>query len=548
MKKVFYFLFFITYSSLHCFGQSYIDHQTLGSLLKKLNTDFPDITRLESIAKSPGGRDIWALTIGKGDVDNHPGLAIVSGVDGSYMVGPELVMIFTQSLMRGSQTDSIRNLLDSVTFYIFPNMNPDASEQFFSMPQYERLGNDKTTDDDRDGRTNEDPFEDLNGDGMITQVRIKDPTGEWILHPSDPRVLIRADKKKGEKGQYILISEGIDNDQDKQYNEDGPGGINFNQNLSFQYVHFKPGSGEFPVSEPESRGLLDFLFQRWNVFCVFTIGPADNLSKPMSYDESKATSEILTGIQEKDAILNTLVSDKYNEFTGEKDQAGLKTFEGGFMQWAYFHYGRQSFGTPAFYIPEIKIKKDTAGMNNGRSDEFNREVNFLKWADSLLVEPFFENWTKIEHPDFPGKEVEIGGIYPFKMINPPPWILDSLAESHGKFIIWLASLRPELKILNMKTTDLGNRVYRLELDVYNRGIFPVMSGIGEKTRWVKKPKISMELEENQALLSGKRITLLDQLEGDSLAHLSWLIQGKGKLTLEIGAPQTGFQKQSIELK
>lgn len=548
MKKVFYFLLFITNSSLHCFGQSYIDHQTLGSLLKKLNTDFPDITRLESIARSPGGRDIWALTIGKGDVDNHPGLAIVSGVDGSYVAGPALIMIFTQSLMGNSQTDSISHLLDSVTFYIFPNMNPDASEQFFSIPQYERVANDKATDDDRDGRINEDPFEDLNRDGMITQVRIKDPIGEWILHPADPRVLIKADKKKGEKGQYILISEGIDNDQDKQYNEDGHGGINFNQNLSFQYVHFRPGSGEFPVSEPESRGLLDFLYERWNVFCVFTIGPSDNLSKPMSYDESKATAEIVTGIQEKDAILNTLVSDKYNEFTGEKNQTGLKTFEGGFMQWAYFHYGRQSYGTPAFYIPEIKIKKDSAGLNNEKPDEFNREVNFLKWADSLLLEPFFESWTRIEHPDFPGKEVEIGGIYPFKMVNPPPWMLDSLAESHGRFIIWLASLRPELKILNMKTTDLGSQVYRIEIDVYNQGIFPAMSGIGEKTRWVKKPRISLELQENQALLSGKKITLLDQLEGDSLAHFSWLIQGKGKLTLEIGAAQTGLQKQSIELK
>lgn len=548
MKKVFYFLLFITNSSFHCFGQSYIDHQTMGSFLKKLNTDFPDITRLESIAKSPGGRDIWALTIGNGDVDNHPGLAIVSGVDGSYVAGSALVMIFAQSLIGNSQTDSISHLLDSVTFYIFPNMNPDASEQFFSIPQYERLANDKATDDDRDGRINEDPFEDLNRDGMITQVRIKDPTGEWILHPSDPRVLIKADKKKGEKGQYILISEGIDNDEDKRYNEDGAGGINFNQNLSFQYVHFRPGSGEFPVSEPESRGLLDFLYERWNVFCVFTIGPADNLSTPMSYDESKATAEIVTGIQEKDAILNTLVSDKYTEFTGEKDHAGLKTFEGGFMQWAYFHYGRQSYGTPAFYIPEIKIKKDTAGLNNDEPDEFNREVNFLKWADSLLLEPFFENWTKIEHPDFPGKEVEIGGIYPFKMKNPPPSMLDSLAESHGKFIIWLASLRPELKILNMKTTDLGSQVYRFEIDVYNRGIFPAMSGIGELSRWIKKPRISLELQENQALLSGKRITLLDQLEGDTLAHFSWLIQGKGNLTLEVGAPQTGLQKQSIELK
>jgi hypothetical protein len=548
MKKALYFLILITYSGFNCFGQKYIDQQTLGSFLKKLNTTYPGLTRLESIARSPGGREIWALTIGKGDRDNHPAIAIVSGVDGTYVSGPALTMKFTEKLLKSSNSDSISHLLDSLTFYIFPNMNPDASEQFFNTLKYERQGNDEATDDDRDGRRDEDPFEDLNRDGMITQVRIKDPTGEWIIHPSEDRIMIRADKKKGEKGEYILITEGIDNDLDKQYNEDGPGGINFNQNLPFQYEHFKPGAGEFPVSEPESRGLLDFLYQKWNVYCVFTFGPADNLSKPIPFDESKATAEIVTGIQEKDAQINALVSDKYNEFTGKKDQTTEKTFGGGFMQWAYFDYGRQSFGTPAFYIPEIKIEKDSTDATHSNEQEFHPEVNFLQWADSLLVVPYFVDWTEIEHPDFPGKVAEIGGIYPFAMKNPPPWMLDSLAESHGKFIIWLASLRPDIEVLNLKTTDLGNQVYRLELDVYNRGIFPAMSGIGEKTRWVKKPKISLETQENQALLSGNKITLLDQLEGDSRTHLSWLIQGKGVLSLEIGAPQTGLQTQSIDLK
>lgn len=548
MKKVFYFLILIIYACFNGFAQSYVDRQAFVSSLKKLNATYPDLTRLELIAKSAGNREIWAMTIGKGDRDNHPGIAIVGAIDGSYVSGPALSMKFSEKLLKNSNLDSISHLLDSVTFYIFPNMNPDATEQFFSPLKYERQRNDKTTDEDRDGRFDEDPFEDLNRDGMITVIRIKDPTGEWIIHPSDDRILIKADKKKGEKGEYILITEGIDNDLDKQFNEDGPGGINMNQNLPFKYVHFKPGAGEFPVSEPEIRGLLDFLYQKWNIYCVFTFGPADNLSNPIPFDESSANEEIVTGIQEKDALINALASEKYNELTGKKDQTSPKTFDGGFMQWAYFHYGRQSFGTPAFYIPEVKINKDSAETKDSKQEEFNPEVNFLRWADSVLVNSYFVDWTKIDHPDFPGKEAEIGGIYPYQMKNPPAWMIDSLAESHGKFIVWLASLRPDIDVLNLKTIHLGNQVYRLEMDVYNRGIFPAMSCIGEKTRWVKKPKISLGLQEDQALLSGKKVTLLDQLEGDSRMHLSWLIQGKGELTLEIGAPQTGLQKQSIDLK
>lgn len=528
-------------------GQEYLDQKGTESLLKKLNSLYPDLTQLESVAKTPGGQDVWVMTVGKGDTHNHPGVAIVSGVDGRYVSGPTLVIKFAENLLSNSNTDSIRNLLDSVSFYILPNVSPDATEQFFRPLKYERRLNQSITDDDRDGRINEDPYEDLNGDGLITNVRIKSPAGEWIKHPDDERVMIRADKKKGEQGAYILITEGRDNDLDDQFNEDGEGGICFNQNMTFRFDHFKPGSGEFPVSEPESRGVLDFLFEQWNVFSVFTFGPSDNLSKPFLYNESKTTDRIITGMTEKDVILNEMVSEKFNELTGKKEHAGLTVTDGGFLQWAYFHYGRHSFGTPGFYIPEIKAKNDSIESSEQR-DEFNAEVNFLKWADSLLTVPFFADWQNLEHPDFPGKEAEVGGIYPFQLINPPVQMLDSLAQLHGRFIVWLASLRPGIEVLDLKSTDLGNQVYRLELELYNRGMFPALSGIGEKTRWVKKPKISLETGEDQQILSGKKITLLDQLEGDSGTRLSWLIRGKGKVNFEVGCPQTGILSESIELK
>jgi hypothetical protein len=547
MKKILFILMLFLYSVYPCTGQEFSNLKETESLLKKFHNNYPDLTRLESIAKTPGGRDVWVLTVGKGDTDNHPGLAIVSGVDGRYISGPSLVLKFAESLLSASESDSIRNLLDSVSFYIVPNVSPDATEQYFSLLKYERCANEKITDDDRDGRINEDPYEDLNGDGLITEIRIKDPTGDWKIHPEDARVMVKADKKKAEKGEYIVITEGTDNDLDNQFNEDGPGGICFNQNMPFKFDHFKPGAGEFPVSEPESRGLLDFLYKQWNIYCVFTFGPADNLSEPYPYDENKATARIIDGMLEKDVILNEMVSEKFNDLTGRKKHARLTLFDGGFLQWAYFHYGRQSFGTPAFYIPEIRIKKDSVESRT-ENEKYNPEVNFLKWADSLLTDPFFVAWEPLEHPDFPGKEAEIGGIHPFRMINPPVQMLDSLAETHNRFILWLAFLRPAVEILDLRSTDLGNQVYRLELDLYNRGIFPAMSGIGEKTRWVKKPKISLEMMDDQDLLSGKKITLLDQLEGDSGTHLTWLVRGKGRISFEIGSPQTGIITESIELK
>jgi hypothetical protein len=527
---------------------SYRDHKELSLTLQDLQTKYPRITKLISLTKTQGGKDIWALEIGKVNNENQPGLAILGGVDGSYISGPELCLRFAEEILSSSTTDSIRNLLDSVTFYIIPNVSPDASEQYFNDLKYIRRKNSRDTDDDRDGRVNEDPYEDLNMDGMITSLRIRDPKGTWIIHPDDERIMILADKTEGEKGQYILISEGVDNDLDKDFNEDGPGGIIFNKNMPYKFEHFKPGAGDFPVSENETKAVLDYLYEKWNVFAVFTFGPSDNLSAPQQFNKSEAEKQLISSILESDATINSFISKKYNEISGEKSHPETRVSNGGFMQWAYFHYGRLSFGTPAFYIPEIKVKPDSLETSKKKMEEFNPDVNFMRWADSIFQEEYFLNWTPIQHPDFPDHHVEIGGLYPYVRNNPPASLLDSISTTHNKFIVWLSSQRPVLQIINVQSESIGKNVYRLEMDIYNRGYFPALSEIGIKTRWMKKPKISLTIDQGQEIISGRPIQLLDKLEGETGHHLSWLVKEKGTVKVEAGAPQTGIQVIEVELK
>ena len=110
-----------------------------------------------------------------------------------------------------AQQDSIKALLNTTTFYVFPSLSPDAAEQYFAQQKYERSANTTPTDDDRDGKVNEDPFEDINKDGWITSVRIEDPSGKWKTHPADERVMVLANQEKGEQGKYKrwLCSEGL---------------------------------------------------------------------------------------------------------------------------------------------------------------------------------------------------------------------------------------------------------------------------------------------------------------------------------------------------
>ena len=145
------------------------------------------------------------LTIGTGNTETKPAIAIVGGVEGNHLLGTELAIGFAEKLLQGSNTDSIKTLLNKTTFYVFPNMSPDAMEQYFAALKYERQGNAVQTDDDRDGKLNEDGFDDLDGNGKITMMRIESPIGEYKTHPDDARVLIKADMNKGEKGKYILL-------------------------------------------------------------------------------------------------------------------------------------------------------------------------------------------------------------------------------------------------------------------------------------------------------------------------------------------------------
>jgi hypothetical protein len=79
----------------------------------------------------------------------------------------------------------------------------------------------KTRNDDLDDQEDEDGANDLDGNGFITQMRVKDPQGTWIPVPGDPGLLKKANTQKGDKGIYKLYTEGTDDDGDGKYNEDG---------------------------------------------------------------------------------------------------------------------------------------------------------------------------------------------------------------------------------------------------------------------------------------------------------------------------------------
>jgi len=593
--------FFLLSSHYAALSQNnYLSHRALSEQLNRLARAHPTMVKIESLTTTDGGKDIWLLSVGSGDLSSRPAIAIVGGVSGDLLTGTELAVRFASHLLNGASGDQrIKALLDSVTFYILPDMSPDAREQYFASVRYERLGNANPSDLDRDGSIGEDPYNDLNGDGLITLMRIKDPTGAWMKHPEDARVMIKAQPEKGRRGEYLVYSEGIDMDKDGQFNEDGEEGVFFNRNFTFKYPAFTRGAGEHAVSEKETRAIADFLFGTKNVFAVISFGPANNLSEPVRYNEREAAGRIPTAWLEKDVTVSQMVSHVYNSIMKEdKDSSesgnnqeqgqqdalndagksddqtnlsadqnndsqpggtgtmvrlsggkGVSGSDGDFFQWAYFHYGRFSFSTPGWWVPapESNAAEGREQRRQPAEQDQSAELAFLRWAEKNNVKDVFVPWTRVDHPDFPGKEVEVGGIKPFAMKNPPHHLLDFITEKHAQFILEVAEKRPQTDIVNLKTEALGNNLFRVTADIANRGDFPAVSQLGQRNRWVQKVVIRGNPANEQQLVSGNRIEVIDVIDGRSSIQRSWLIRGRGDFSIRAGSESTGFREITVKL-
>jgi hypothetical protein len=551
---------------------SYHSYAQMTKALQDLKSRYPEIVHLQSIGKTMGGRDIWIVGLRKGDPEQPRAMLLVAGVEPTQIAGSELALDAIQYFAsQYGKVDSLSRLLNSATVYVIPRVSPDATESFFSKIQAEKSTNGRPTDDDHDGLIDEDDADDLNGDGMITLMRIKDPLGEWMADPRDERVMRKASQAGGERGQYIVYSEGLDNDKDERWNEDPVGGVNFNQNFTFNYKFFAEGSGPNQVSEAETRAVADFVFAHPSISVVVSFSPNDNLMSPWKFDPRAAAGEgsrrIVTSVTKEDEQYYQYMGKRFQEITGLKDAPKSDESGGSFTQWAYFHAGRWSFSTFPWWAPELKAQRDSGevsgrrappgpgeprrGKPEGEDETVERILRTLRWYDAAGIRDVSVPWKAFKHPDFPGKEVQIGGLKPFVLQNPPADSLAVLAPAYNAFFADLAAKLPSVSITNVRTTTLRSGVYRIDLDIVNDGYFPTNSGLGHQLHWVRDVALTLELPEKGSVASGMARQVLDPIAGGgSSLPMSWVVVAPegSTVTVKAESPACGTSSQRITLR
>jgi hypothetical protein len=558
-------------------GAEYYTGKALGERLAWLGVQDPNLIRVRELAESREKRKVWLIDAGAGtepDRNSRPAMLVVAGIEGNDLVGPYTAVAWIEALLKQYREEPAKaQFLKTTTIYVVPCLNPDAVERFFMEPRVEMNVNGTPCDDDHDGLTDEDGGEDLNGDGLITMMRVEDKEGQYILDPNDDRLLLKADPMKGETPAWRLLPEGVDNDHDKRWNEDGPGGTHFNRNFPYGYKYFDAEAGIHPVCEVETRALADFVVAHPNIGVVLTYGAAGNLRKTPKSSPSPGRAKPMEAVDEKDVGYHEALGKIYRAKLGLDKELECTTEPGTFSDWMYFHRGRLSLAArpwdPGLAVALSKAEKakdkkpkeaETAEPNDPNApkadakrekedDKRNKdEREQLKWFDEHVPDAFVA-WQAIDHPDFPGRRVEVGGYRPFARTNPPAAMLADLAAKHGDFLTELAQRLPRISVVRTECRLLADSLYEIEILVANTGFLPTSLAHGETTREVYPTRVVLDLEP-QYFLAGAKTTMLPPIAGSggtAKARYTIRVPDRKEVHFQVISMLAGRAEGTIEL-
>lgn len=515
----------------------YLNHEELTAAARGLASSHGDLASVRSLTRTDGGRDVWLLTLGSRQgtaLDSRPALLIVANLEGNHLIGSSAALFTAEQLLTGYASDAdIRRLLDERTVYVIPRANPDGAELAFTMRGYEIPYKPHTSDPSRGGLNVRELGTDLNGDGLITVMRVRDPEGDMLPDTANPLVLKQAERARAERGLFKVMVEGIDPANLDAYVATGTDGVNLNRNFQHEYLYFQPHVGPHMVSEVETRALADFVHDRHNIAAVLTYSVYDNLRTPPPAQRQPPSGvtgnppNVPTNIVAGDRPFFTYVSERYQALTG-LDGTGAEGEAGSFPQFVYYQVGLPSFTTNVWTLP---------AATGGRSA--STDVRWLAHFDSIGVDGYVA-WTPAEHPTL--GEVEVGGFRPNARVNPPAAGIREAAEKQAAFATWLAQQLPQVEVVETEVEPRGDNVYLLTATLANEQYLPTQLAMGQRIRFNRPITVRLMPASGMSVLTGNIQQQVARLEGmGGRETFSWLVQAPPgtRVDLEVFAERAG---------
>lgn len=456
----------------------YVDHNQLNEYLKQIAAAYPDLVTLKTIGHSQQGREMIVAIVNNkktGADTEKPAMWIDGNVHGNEIQAGEVVVYSLWYMTKAyGESKDMTELVDNYAFYYLPSQNPDGRQAWFDEVQNSSSSrwSRRPVDNDRDGLVDEDPPEDIDGDGSITQMWKEDPSGDWLRDEFDPRVFRRARLSEGEKGEWLRLgSEGIDTDGDGRTNEDGPGGDDMNRSwpTAWQPEYVQNAATTFPLADPETRAVAEFILAHPNIAAgqsyhnaggMILRGPGAswrNSEYPgpdrVVYDEIGRVGEILLPY--------------YNYYIIYDD---LYTVHGGFVNWLAEGLGIMSFTNEMM----------TNGRFFQRDGQMDEERSKL-WRDRMAFGTTFTEYKEFDHPEY-GK-VLIGGPNRWSSRATPNFMLEEECHRNFAFTMFHASHMPLLSFNRVEAKDLGGGLWQVTAEIRNEKLIPTRLAVA-RTRGI----------------------------------------------------------------
>jgi hypothetical protein len=535
----------------------YFTYDELTNYLQDMHLAYPHLTELNSMCKSQMGRDVWMFVINNpetGDPEDKPGF-FLNQIHSSEVIASMSCNYTIWHLLANYGKDAeITKIVDDVVWYIVPRLDVDGAEAYLTEKP---AGEDPNpVDSDGDFLFDEDPPEDVDGDGCLVQMRQKDPKGEMKISEKDPRHMVR--KAKDEIGgiYYKIYSEGIDNDGDGKINEDSfstrfLSNRNYPGNWRPQTV--QRGGGKYPMEESVTRAEVDFIAKHPNIaiyvqhHCcgrVILTPPTTAPDKDFKYrgdlELYKIASarclehsgwDLATSVydwnyppgtpnkkstqvyRDKEGKLKNVpegmdpesrFSESGLEFGVESEDCGCKN---GYFAWGsslettYNLFGIFSLGDEHWNAPDYD--------KDGRVTSEER----FKWNDEEMDGKLFVDWHPYEHPTL--GPVEIGGWLRNKTSPPEGELIQKECEMGNNFVIYLAGLVPKVEIGETELVDKKGGIYQLDVAVKNTGFLPTATEQAQALKIDESVLLEVLADENLEIIYGEKKIKLGQIRGDS---------------------------------
>jgi len=532
----------------------YNDHAGIGEFLKKIVKAYPSLAKLEPVGKSFDGRELWCIAItdySKGEAAKKPAMYIDGNIHSNEVQGAEFAMYTAWYLTESfNDTKFIQELLADKIFYIIPTINPDGRDSFFKKPNnmHSPRSGVVPVDNDMDGLTDEDGYDDLDGDGSITQMRRKNINGRYRVDPVNPNRMIEV--SADEKGEYELLGfEGIDNDGDGQVNEDGAQfeyDPNRDWGWNWQPNYVQGGAYKYPFSLPENRALMEFVMKHPNIAAAQSFHNAGGmiLRGPGALEDlgtyNSADVQVYDAIGKKGQELIP----GYKYLVVYKD---LYSVFGGELDWFYGGRGIYTYSNE-LWTPYLMFNKDaTRDPNEDDNFQFDRY---------LLFKDAFTEWHEYNHPQY-GK-IEIGGFKKNFTRMHPGFLLESDAHRNMAFTIYHAYHTPKLDIDTIMEKDLGDGLKEITAVIVNTRLMPTHSSQDLKFKIERpdyitltgakviagmtvdnfNPAAAIEQKNNPQTIEVSNIPGLGQVT------VRWIVQGSAKLTITVDSRKGGTTSKS----